>query len=45
VTPVINTGIAGKEPGVGLVGAGVVHAPMECFTQAVEALAAKEDPR
>jgi len=42
VTPVINTGIAGKEAGVGMVGAGVVQAPMECFTKAVEALAAKE---
>ena len=42
VTPIINTGIAGREPGVGMVGAGTVHAPMECFTQAVEALAAKE---
>jgi hypothetical protein len=45
VTPVINTGIAGKEPGVGMVGAGVVQAPMECFTKAVEALASKEEVR
>jgi hypothetical protein len=38
VVPVINTGIAGKEPGVGMVGAGIVDAPMACFTAAVGAL-------
>jgi hypothetical protein len=42
VTPVINTGIAGKEPGVGMVGAGVVDAPMACFVKAVRALADEE---
>jgi hypothetical protein len=35
--PVINTGIASKEAGVGQVGAGVVHPPMACFEQALEA--------
>jgi hypothetical protein len=39
LAPVINTGIAHKEPGVGQVGAGVVRAPMACFEQAVRALA------
>jgi hypothetical protein len=39
VLPVINTGIAGREPGVGQVGAGLVSPPMEAFTQAVAALA------
>lgn len=39
ITPVINTGIAHKEPGHGLVGAGVSWAPMGCFTGAVEAMA------
>ena len=39
ITPVINTGMAHKKPGVGQVGAGIVRAPMECFTQALEALA------
>lgn len=29
--PVINTGIAHKEPGVGQVGAGLTHPPWECF--------------
>jgi hypothetical protein len=40
ITPLINTGIAGKEAGTGQVGAGVVRAPLSCFTQALEALAA-----
>jgi hypothetical protein len=40
VTPVINTGIAGRRAGVGQVGAGVVRAPLGCFTAALEALAA-----
>jgi len=39
VTPLINTGIAGKTAGVGQVGAGVVRAPLGCFTAALEALA------
>src|SRR5437660_6831077 len=38
--PVINTGIAHRLPGVGQVGAGVVYPPMECFEQALKALAA-----
>jgi hypothetical protein len=38
VLPRINTGIAGREPGVGMVGAGLVEAPMRCFTEAVRAL-------
>lgn len=39
VTPMINTGIAGKVPGTGQVGAGVARAPLACFTQALEAFA------
>jgi hypothetical protein len=42
VTPVINTGIAGREAGVGMVGAGMVEAPMACFIDAVRLLAAEE---
>ena len=38
ITPVINTGIAHREPGVGQVGAGIVRSPMACFTQALEAI-------
>lgn len=37
--PVINTGIAHRLPGIGQVGAGIVHPPMECFEQALQALA------
>jgi hypothetical protein len=40
ILPVINTGIAHKEPGVGQIGAGVTRAPAACFAQAVKALAA-----
>ncbi len=36
--PVINTGIAHRLPGIGQVGAGIVHPPMECFTAALTAL-------
>jgi len=36
IVPVINTGIAHKDPGYGLVGAGVVRAPFEAFVKAVE---------
>ena len=39
ITPVINTGMAHKKPGVGQVGAGIVRAPMDCFTQALLAFA------
>lgn len=39
ITPVINTGMAHKKPGVGQVGAGIVRAPLECFTQALEVFA------
>lgn len=39
--PVINTAIAHKEPGMGIIGAGLVQAPMQCFTKALQALVAK----
>ncbi len=39
ITPVINTGIAGRQAGLGQVGAGTVRAPLGCFTAALEALA------
>jgi hypothetical protein len=35
ILPVINTGIAHKNPGVGQVGAGIVNPPIECFKQAL----------
>ena len=39
IAPTINTGIAHRKPGVGQVGAGVVKAPMGCFTAALVAFA------
>lgn len=42
ILPVINTGMAHRLPGVGQIGAGIVRAPMDCFTQAIYALAACE---
>jgi hypothetical protein len=39
IAPQINTGIAGKEPGVGMVGAGLVQAPTACFVEAIQGLA------
>ena len=37
ILPRINTGIAHKDPGVGMVGAGLLQAPKECFVSAFEA--------
>ena len=39
IRPVINTGIAHKNPGVGQVGAGIVNPPEDCFKQAIAACA------
>lgn len=36
IRPIINTGIAHKDAGVGQVGAGLVHPPMKCFEDALE---------
>jgi hypothetical protein len=36
VLPIINTGIAHKQPGIGQIGAGTVRPPMALFTQAAE---------
>ena len=38
VLPVINTGIAHREAGVGQIGAGITSAPFACFVEAVHAL-------
>ena len=40
ILPVINTGIAHREAGIGQIGAGITRAPLGCFSQAVAALAA-----
>lgn len=42
ITPLINTGIAHKDPGVGQVGAGTVRAPLACFEKALVAFGDKE---
>lgn len=41
ILPVINTGMAHKEAGIGQVGAGIVRPPAECFEKAILALAAR----
>ncbi|MBI2468887.1 MAG: DUF1116 domain-containing protein [Candidatus Rokubacteria bacterium] len=41
IAPAIDTGIAHREAGIGQIGAGLTEAPMECFIQALEALAAQ----
>lgn len=33
--PTLTTGISHKEPGIGQIGAGITHAPMECFSKAL----------
>jgi hypothetical protein len=38
ILPQINTGIAHKDPGVGMVGAGILRAPEKCFKDAFEAI-------
>jgi hypothetical protein len=38
ILPQINTGIAHKEPGIGMVGAGILRAPEKCFQDAFEAV-------
>ncbi len=41
ILPAINTGIAHKDPGVGMVGAGLVKPPEICFQDALEAFVEK----
>lgn len=40
VLPLIDTAIAHREPGHAIIGAGLVRAPMECFTAALRGFAA-----
>jgi Protein of unknown function (DUF1116) len=37
ITPVIDSAIAHKEPGGGMIGSGIVRAPLECFQKALTA--------
>lgn len=39
ILPIINTGIAHRQAGVGQIGAGITTAPMACFSDAIAALA------
>ncbi|MGL4668262.1 MAG: DUF1116 domain-containing protein [Saezia sp.] len=39
ILPVINTAIAHKEAGIGMIGAGITYPPMACFEKAALALA------
>jgi hypothetical protein len=39
IRPVLTTGIAHREPGVGQIGAGIVRTPMACYVAALRALA------
>ena len=38
ILPVVNTGIAHKEAGIGQIGAGITSAPLDVFVQAIEPL-------
>jgi hypothetical protein len=39
ILPLINTAIAHKDPGIGMIGAGITHPPIEAFQKATLALA------
>ncbi|MFJ3958850.1 DUF1116 domain-containing protein [Arthrobacter sp. NPDC090010] len=39
IVPIINTAIAHKEAGIGMIGAGITHPPVDCFEKAIIALA------
>jgi len=39
ILPRLNTGIAHKKPGIGMVGAGILRAPQACFDEAYEVFA------
>jgi hypothetical protein len=41
ILPIINTGIAHKQAGIGQIGAGITTAPMLCFIEAIRALASQ----
>lgn len=41
LTPIFNTGIAHRTPGIGQIGAGFARAPLECFQKALAALEGK----
>jgi hypothetical protein len=44
ISPIIDTGIAHKDPGHPIIGAGLVRAPIDCFKQALVAFSEKYNP-
>jgi hypothetical protein len=40
ILPIINTAIAHRDAGIGMIGAGITHPPIEAFQSAIRALAA-----
>ncbi|MEP6843868.1 MAG: DUF1116 domain-containing protein [Pseudolysinimonas sp.] len=44
ILPIINTAIAHREPGIGMIGAGITHPPVEAFAAALRALASELVP-
>ena len=40
IRPLVTTGIAHKEAGIGQIGAGIVRVPMACYVKALEAISA-----
>jgi len=44
ITPVIDSAIAHKEPGIGMIGSGISRAPMACFEQAMRAFEQRYGP-
>ncbi|HEX8919152.1 MAG TPA: DUF1116 domain-containing protein, partial [Chloroflexota bacterium] len=44
IAPVLDTGIAHREPGIGQIGAGIVRVPIEPFDEALIALASTVGP-
>jgi hypothetical protein len=41
ILPIIDTSITHRKAGFGMIGAGLVHPPMECFAKALEAFAVR----
>ncbi len=45
ILPIIDTSITHRAAGIGMIGAGLVHPPIECFTKALEAFAVRYGKR
>jgi hypothetical protein len=44
ITPVLDSAVAHKEPGVGMIGTGIVYTPLECFQKALIAFEQQYGP-